>query len=246
MNNHLSITKHISAQFNSELEQAMNQVMSMGGFVEQQLNDAVKALNEHDTIFAKKIIEQDAIVNKMEVDINEMCIKIIAKRQPTASDLRLLIVIIKTVSELERVGDVARRVSRLTLNPSANEERFKSMLVSFDSLAKRSIEFLRNVLDSFARMDLAQTVLLYKENEKIDQEYEAIMRQLITYIMEDPRSIKDILVFQNGARSLGKIGDRCLNICEYIVYFIQGENIRLRGKEAIDELIKEMNLLDRE
>ncbi len=238
---HLKINKHISAQFNAELEQAMNQVMAMGGLVEKQLIDALKAVNNHDKVLAQKVIEQDALVNQMEVDINDLCITVIAKRQPTASDLRLLIVIIKTINELERVGDIARRVCKTALNPSAHSEQFKPIQASLDSLAKRAIELFHQVLNSFARMDLAEAVRLYKENDRIEQEHEAIARQLMTYMMEDPRSIPEVLAFQKSAKSLEKIGARCQNLCEYIAYFVKGEDVRHRGEEAMTILLEDMD-----
>ena len=238
---HLKINKHISAQFNAELEQAMNQVMAMGGLVEKQLIDGTRAINTSDKVLAQKVIDQDALVNQMEVDINDLCITVIAKRQPTASDLRLLIVVIKTISELERVGDIARRACKIALNPSAHSEQFKPIQVSLDSLAKRAIELFHQVLDSFARMDLAEAVRLYKENDRIEQEHEAIARQLMTYMMEDPRSIPEVLAFQKSAKSLEKIGARCQNICEYIAYFVKGEDVRHKGEEAMNVLIEDMD-----
>ncbi len=233
----LTINKHISAQFNAELENAMSQVLSMGGMVEQQLNNAIIAMTTKDQVLAKKIISQDRAINQMEVEINENCIMVIAKRQPTASDLRLLIAIIKTISELERIGDVARKIAKTAFKPL--EEQHKPILVSLESLARRGIYMLHGVLDAFARMDLTETVRLYREDEKIDQEYEAVVRQLITYMMEDPRCIPNILAAMSCARSLERVGDRCQNICEFIAYFVKGQDIRYQGEEAMYRLLKE-------
>ncbi|WP_434777452.1 phosphate signaling complex protein PhoU [Neisseria sp. Ec49-e6-T10] len=238
----LNINQHISAQFNAELEQAMNQVMTMGGMVEQQLNDAIKAMNNRDGVLAKQIIKQDKKVNQMEVEINEFCIRIIAKRQPTASDLRLLIVIIKTISELERIGDVARKICKTALERFSQEHQ--ALLVNLESLAKRSIHMLHDILNAFARMDLAEAIRIYDEDNKVDQEYEAVVRQLMTYMMEDPRSIPNILTALSCARSLERIGDRCQNICEFIVYFIKGEDVRYRSDIDLSALLNEGAILE--
>lgn len=233
----LKINQHISAQFNEELDGVMNQVMTMGGRIEQQLYDAITAMNSKDFVLAEKVIENDIAINKMEVQINEDCVKIIAKRQPTASDLRLLIVVIKSISALERIGDVARKLCKIA-KKSAQEQHWP-LLVNLESLARKGVEMLHGVLDAFARMDLQEALRLYQEEEKIDKEYEAIVRQLMTYMMEDSRSIPAILSALSCARALAKIGDRCQNICEFIVYFVKGEDIRYRGEEAISLLLQE-------
>ena len=211
----LNLNKHISGQFNAELEYIRTQVMTMGGLVEQQLSDAITAMHNQDSDLAKRVIDGDKQVNMMEVAIDEACVRIIAKRQPTASDLRLVMAIIKTIAELERIGDVADKICRTAL------EKFSQ----------------HDVLDAFARMDLDEAVRIYREDKKVDQEYEGIVRQLMTYMMEDSRTIPSVLTALFCARSIERIGDRCQNICEYIFYFVKGQDFRHVGGDELDKLL---------
>ncbi len=233
---YLKINQHISAQFNAELESAMSKSLSMGGLVEQQLNDVFQAIASQDRKLAEEVVKRDSIINRTEVEISEACIKVIAKRQPTASDLRLLIVIIKVISEIERIGDAVKHISDMVTSPLP--EQYQPVIMSLDSLSKRVITLFHDVLDAFARMDLDAAVRLYPEDNKIDQEYEAIIRQLMTYMMEDPRAVPNILTAMSCARSLERIGDRCQNICEFIVYFVKGEDVRHNSEEAMSQLLE--------
>ncbi|KMV70685.1 transcriptional regulator PhoU, partial [bacteria symbiont BFo2 of Frankliniella occidentalis] len=214
----LNLNKHISAQFNAELEHIRTQVMIMGGLVEQQLTDAITALHNMDSELARRVIADDQKVNRMEVEIDEHCVKIIAKRQPTASDLRLVMAITKTISELERIGDVAEKISRTALEKFSQQHQ--PLLISLESFGQHSVEMLHEVLDAFARMDLEAAIEIYRADKKLDQEYEGIIRQLMTYMMEDPRTIPNVLTAIFCARSIERIGDRCQNICEIIFYFV--------------------------
>ncbi|PWD87891.1 phosphate signaling complex protein PhoU [Ignatzschineria cameli] len=232
----LDFTSHISAQFNAELERSMSKVLEMGGLTERQIRDSIKAMTHRDEALARAIIERDEVINELEVEINELCIMIIAKRQPTASDLRLLIVIIKTIAELERIADTARNIAKMA-NITPAPEHLDAITVSLESLAIRSLNFFEKVLDAFARMDLEMVLTIYPEDDKIDSEYENIIRQLMTYMMEDPRSIPSILKAMNCARSLERIGDRCQNICEFIIYFVKGVDIRVQKNERLQELL---------
>ena len=232
----LDFNSHISAQFNAELERSMSKVLEMGGLTERQIRDSIKALMNQDEVLAREIIERDEVINELEVEINELCIMIIAKRQPTASDLRLLVVIIKTIAELERIADTARNIAKMAFTPLP--ENHFSILVSLESLANRSLVFFEKVLDSFARMDLEAVLTIYPEDDKIDSEYDNIIRQLMTYMMEDPRTIPSILTAMNCARSLERIGDRCQNICEFIIYFVKGVDIRVQKNEKLQELLE--------
>lgn len=179
----LNLNKHISGQFNAELESIRTQVMTMGGMVEQQLSDAITAMHNQDSELAKRVVEGDHQVNMMEVAIDEACVRIIAKRQPTASDLRLVMAIIKTIAELERIGDVADKICRTALEKFSQQHQ--PLLVSLESLGRHTVQMLHDVLDAFARMDLDEAVRIYREDKKVDQEYEGIVRQLMTYMMED-------------------------------------------------------------
>ena len=231
----LNLNKHISGQFNAELESIRTQVMTMGGMVEQQLSDAITAMHNQDSELAKRVIEGDKNVNMMEVAIDEACVRIIAKRQPTASDLRLVMAIIKTIAELERIGDVADKICRTALEKFSQQHQ--PLLVSLESLGRHTVQMLHDVLDAFARMDLDEAVRIYREDKKVDQEYEGIVRQLMTYMMEDSRTIPSVLTALFCARSIERIGDRCQNICEYIFYFVKGQDFRHVGGDELDKLL---------
>ena len=231
----LNLNKHISGQFNAELEHIRTQVMIMGGLVEQQLTDAITAMHNQDGERALRVIDGDQKVNMMEVAIDEACVRIIAKRQPTASDLRLVMAIIKTISELERIGDVAEKISRTALEKFGQQHQ--PLLVSLESLGHHTIQMLHDVLDAFARMDLSAAIEIYREDKKVDQEYEGIVRQLMTYMMEDPRTIPSVLTALFCARAIERIGDRCQNICEIIFYFVKGQDFRHVGGDRLDKLL---------
>ncbi len=231
----LNLNKHISGQFNAELESIRTQVMTMGGMVEQQLSDAITAMHNQDSDLAKRVIEGDKNVNMMEVAIDEACVRIIAKRQPTASDLRLVMVISKTIAELERIGDVADKICRTALEKFSQQHQ--PLLVSLESLGRHTIQMLHDVLDAFARMDIDEAVRIYREDKKVDQEYEGIVRQLMTYMMEDSRTIPSVLTALFCARSIERIGDRCQNICEFIFYYVKGQDFRHVGGDELDKLL---------
>ncbi len=233
----LNLNKHISGQFNAELEHIRTQVMTMGGLVERQLGDAITAMHNNDETLAMQVIEGDHEVNMMEVAIDEACVRIIAKRQPTASDLRLVMAIIKTISELERIGDVAEKIARTALEKFSHSH--PSLLVSLESLGRHTITMLHDVLDAFARMDLDEAIRIYREDKKVDSEYEGIVRQLMTHMMEDPRTIPSILTALFCARSIERIGDRCQNISEFIFYFVKGHDFRHLGGDALEKLLQE-------
>ncbi|MEN4656381.1 phosphate signaling complex protein PhoU [Pantoea agglomerans] len=231
----LNLNKHISGQFNAELEHIRTQVMIMGGMVEQQLTDAITAMHNLDGELAQQVIDGDQKVNMMEVEIDEACVRIIAKRQPTAIDLRLVMAIIKTISELERIGDVAEKISRTALEKFGQQHL--PLLVSLESLGRHTVQMLHDVLDAFARMDLNEAITIYREDKKVDKEYEGIVRQLMTYMMEDPRTIPSVLTALFCARAIERIGDRCQNICEIIFYFVKGQDFRHVGGDRLDELL---------
>lgn len=233
----LNLNKHISAQFNAELEYIHTQVMIMGGLVEQQLTDAILAMHNMDADLAQRVIDDDQKVNRMEVDIDECCVRIIARRQPAASDLRMVMAIIKTISELERIGDVAEKISRTALEQFG--QKHQSLLISLEALGHQTVQLLHDVLDAFARMDLQAAVELYKEDKKVDQNYEGIIRQLMTYMMEDPRTIPSVLTALFCARAIERIGDRCQNICEIIFYYVKGQDIRHKKGGLLEEYLRD-------
>ena len=229
----MNLNKHISGQFNSELEAVRNNVLAMGGLVEQQLADALVAIHDQDLELARRIVETDLTVNSMEISIDEECTRIIAKRQPTASDLRLILMISKAVTDLERMGDVADRLARMVLNSSG---RTHPPLVSLESMGRQAIKMLHDALDAFARMDVEAAIQLYHDDDKIDKQYESIIRELMTYMMEDPRTIPQVLEVLWAARSLERIGDRCQHISDYIIYCVKGKDVRHTKISDLDSI----------
>ncbi|WP_417614692.1 phosphate signaling complex protein PhoU [Oceanisphaera sp.] len=232
--NNQNLKKHISGQFNAELEEVLNQVLVMGGLVEQQLTDAITAIHKQDLELARLIVANDHQVNALEVDIDEDCTRIIAKRQPAASDLRLVLAIIKTITDLERIGDVAKRIGMMVLD---NANKKQPPLVSMENMGRRTVKMLHEVLDAFARMDVEAAIEVHKEDAKVDREYESIIRELMTFMMEDPRSIPHVLNVLWCARSLERVGDRVQHICEYIIYFVKGKDVRHRSDEDIHSML---------
>jgi phosphate uptake regulator, PhoU len=235
LDNH-NISRHISGQFNAELEAIRTHVLAMGGLVERQLTDALRAMHNQDVELARHVIREDHKVNGMEVAIDEACTRIIAKRQPTASDLRLVMAIIKTITDLERIGDVADSIAKMALDNSSYSQQ--PFLVSLEALGQRAAKMLHDVLDAFARMDIDAAMKVYRKDDSLDREYEGILRQLMTYMMEDPRSIPNVLKVMWSARAIERVGDRCQNICEYIIYFVKGKDVRHIQKEELEKLLK--------
>ena len=230
----LNIGRHISGQFNEDLERIINHVMHMGGLVEKQLTEALTSVCDADEALAKKVLSNDYLINNAEVSIDDECTRIIAKRQPAAGDLRLVMAIVKTITDLERIGDEAGKIANVTLESLSGEH--KDLLSNLDNLGRHVLTFLQATLDAFTRMDVDAAVKTHQSDEKIDREYEALMRQLMTYMMEDPRSIPQIMTVIWSARALERIGDRCQNICEYIIYFVKGKDVRHTTAEDIKSL----------
>ncbi|GAP74192.1 MULTISPECIES: phosphate signaling complex protein PhoU [Pseudoalteromonas] len=226
-----NINKHISGKFNEELESVRNHVLSMGGLVEQQLNSALDAVSKNDAELAKKVKANDYRVNAMEVNIDEECTRIIAKRQPAASDLRLVVAIAKTIADLERIGDEAERIAKVALDSFTKDQQ--GLLNNIENMGRLVSIMLHDVLDAFARMDAQKAFEVHKADEKVDREYEALTRQIMTYMMEDPRSIPKVMDLIWSVRSLERIGDRCQNISEYVIYFVNGKDIRHISQEDI-------------
>ncbi len=231
-----TISQHISQQFNAELEDIRNRVMIMGGLVEQQLADAIKALEEGDAQLGENVAENDHRVNGAEVSIDEECSRILARRQPAASDLRLIVAVIKTIADLERIGDQAERIGRMAVNLSSNQST-QGNYVELNHLANGVRKMLNGALDAFARMDAESAFEVTQMDSQNDQEYRSVMRQLITYMMEDPRTITRVLDVMWAARALERIGDHCSNICEYVIYLVMGKDVRHISIEQMEATV---------
>ena len=225
--------QHISQQFDGELEDIRNRVMAMGGLVEQQLSDALKALSDIDAELAEVVISNDYKINALEVAIDEECVQILARRQPAAGDLRLVIAVIKTITDLERIGDEAERVGRMALHFAETGGESK-MLVGISHLGEHVRAMLHDALDAFARMDTDAAVHVAKQDAKADREYESILRELMTYMMEDSRAIPNVLDIMWSARALERIGDRAGNICEYVIYLVKGKDVRHVSMDQVE------------
>lgn len=228
------LSHHYSQQFNTELEEIRTQVLSMGGLVEQQLEKAIDSLRSEKLSQAELVVANDYKVNAFDVDIDERCTKILALRQPTASDLRLVLTVIKTTADLERIGDEAKRVARMAIRNGASDPG-RNLYLRIEHLGTQVRDMLHRTLDAFARTDLDEAIAVGHDDQKIDREYESIMRQSITYMMEDPRSIPLLMDIIWSARALERIGDRCCNICEYVIYFVKGKDVRHTSLEQIQK-----------
>ncbi len=230
-------SQHISQQFEKELQDIRSKVLAMGGMVEQQVQNAMEALVNGDADLARAVISDDDDINKLEVAIDEECIQIIAKRQPTASDLRLVTGILKTITDLERIGDESVRIARMALNLT-EKDRPKKNYRELSNLGNHVRGMLRDALDAFARFDVDTALSAAREDREIDAEYESILRQLITYMMEDPRAVTRVLDMMWSARSLERIGDHAHNVCEHVIYLVEGKDVRHLSVEKMEKVIK--------
>lgn len=222
--------QHISERFNTELEGIKNQLLEMGGKVEQQLDAAVAALVSRDSGAAEAIISGDHEVNRMEMEIDDECATILARRQPAASDLRLVVTVIKVNTDMERIGDEAEKIARQAIR-LAEENVSRTNYVEVRHIGAHVASMLRKALDAFARLDLELAVEVVKEDNDVDKEYGSAMRSLVTFMMEDPRDISAILNEMWALRSLERIGDHAANIAEHVVYLVRGTDVRHQSLE---------------
>ena len=234
------IPQHISQQFQHELEDLRSRVLEMGGLVEDQLAQALEALAKYDMVLAETVASSDYKVNTMEVTLDEECTEVIARRQPTASDLRLILAVIRIITDLERIGDEAEKIGQMVTHITELENN-RSHYMGLLSMGHHVRQLLHDALDAFARMDSKEALRIAHEEPRVDQEFEAVMRQLITYMMEDPRSISRMLSILWATRAIERINDHTTNICESIIYLVEGQDIR-----HTNYLKKEVSLSDLE
>jgi phosphate transport system protein len=217
--------EHISKQFDAELEAVRSRVLQMGGLVEEQIVKAVDALASGDIAVLDAVIADDHRVNAMEVGLDESCSHIIARRQPAASDLRLVMAVIKTITDLERIGDEAEKIARMGKLIHA-AERMHMPRLELKHVAGLALTMLRKALDAFARLDVNAAREVVKQDRGVDDEFRSILRQLITFMMEDPRTITHSLEILFVAKAIERIGDHAKNMAEYVVYMVEGRDVR--------------------
>jgi phosphate transport system protein len=229
---------HTSKQFDAELEAVRTRVLQMGGLVEQQIVRAVDALSSGEMRVIDEVIEDDHRVNALEVQLDEDCSHIIARRQPAASDLRLLIAVIKTITDLERIGDEAEKIARMAKLIYA-AERMHMPRLEMRNMAGLALAMLRKALDAFARLDVKAAVEVVRQDEAVDSEFRAVLRQLITFMMEDPRTISRCLEVLFIAKAIERIGDHSKNMAEYVIYMVQGRDVRHLNEAEIAESVNQ-------
>jgi phosphate transport system protein len=226
------LTHHISRRFNEDLERVRNQVLQMGGFVEQQLHKAITALVECDSGLGESVATDDYKVNGMEVSIDEECSRILATRSPAAGDLRVIVAIIKTITDLERIGDEGEKIGYIA-SRLATMERPPDKYREVKHLGRQVAQMVHDSLDAFARMDSQSALKTVREDKNVDEEYESIQRQCMTFMMEDPRSIRRVMEVMWVVRALERIGDHAKNICEYVIYMVHGTDVRHTSLEDV-------------
>ena len=215
------------------MENLRNRVMTMGGYVEQQIRRASDALEKLDTDLAEAVVQNDHFINALEVSIDEDCARILVRRQPAASDLRMVVAVIKTITDLERIGDEAQRIAKMAINIAEQGGFSYDRYPGITHLSEHVIRMVHNALDALARLDTDAAFNVVRDDEKADLEYRSIMRQMLTYMMEDPVTITAGLDIMQAARALERIGDHAMNIGEYTIYLVLGKDIRhLSIKEA--------------
>ncbi len=219
------LNEHISRRYNQDIEDLRGSVLTMGGLVEAQLSQAIAAIVSGDSELGLQVAHDDYKVNDLEVSIDEECGRILATRAPAASDLRLIVAIIKTITDLERIGDEAEKIGFLASKLAAMD-RPPDSYRELKNLGTHVSHMLRDAMNAFARLNVNDALDTVKLDERVDEEYEAIARQCITFMMEDPRQIKRVMNVTWAARSLERIGDHAKNICEYVIYMVQGRDVR--------------------
>jgi phosphate transport system protein len=230
------LSHHISRRFNEDLESVRTRVLAMGGLVEELLGKAVTALLEGDSSLGESLSADDLKVNAMEVAIDEECSRILATRSPAAGDLRLIVAIIKTITDLERIGDEGEKIGNIA-SRLAVMERPENKYREIKHMSRIVAEMVHDSLDAFARMDSQAALKVARRDRMVDEEYESIHRQCITFMMEDPRNIRRTLDVMWIVRSLERVGDHAKNICEYVIFMVHGKDIRHTRLEDVERAI---------
>ena len=231
--------EHIFKQYDAELEAVRAKVLEMGALVEQQITDALESLVNANPKIAKNVIKKDHMVNALEVQVDEDCSHIIARRQPAAGDLRMVLMMIKTITDLERIGDEAAKIARFALKNAESDRKLTPRFVEIKAMANTAKDMLHMSLDAFARSDATKVIEIAHMDEEVDEQYQAAIRQLITFMLEDPRTISISLEVLFIAKAVERIGDHAKNISEYVVYMVKGRDVRHISVEDMESQIAE-------
>ncbi|HWT53520.1 MAG TPA: phosphate signaling complex protein PhoU [Rhodocyclaceae bacterium] len=227
---------HIAKQFDADLENIRNRVLQMGGLVEQLIVMAMDGLSSGDMLVIDEAITTDERVNRHEVELDEACTQIIARRQPTASDLRMVMTVVKTITDLERIGDEAKKIAKMAKQIHGSDFH-SAPAIEFRHVSGMVVSMLRQALDAFARLDVVAAGQVVRTDQEVDVEFKSAMRQLITYMMEDPRTISRSLDMVFIAKAIERIGDHSKNIAEYVIYMVKGRDVRHIGLAEIEREI---------
>jgi len=226
--------EHTLKQFDAELEAIRARVLQMGGLVEEQIARAMDALTNGNIQLAQRVVDEDHRVNGLEVAIDEECSTIIARRQPAAVDLRMLMMVVKTITDLERIGDEAAKIARMTQLFYETDRPSIPRISDVGRMADIALGMLRNALDSFARLDLTVAAKVVRQDQEVDESFRGILRQLITFMMEDPRTISHSIEILFIAKAIERVGDHAKNMSEYVVYMVKGKDVRHTGVEGFE------------
>ena len=234
----LNFDQHISRQFNSDLEALKAHLLQMGGVVEQQLADCVESLVGADSDLAQKVLAAEIHSNNFEISIDEECTRILARRQPAASDLRMVLAVAKIVRDLERIGDESAKIAKMAIILSEQGDSPRGY-VEIRHIGSHVCNMVRDALTSFARYDAELALEVAREDKEVDQEYGSAMREMITFMMEDPRTISRVLNILWALRSLERIGDHARNIAEQVIYLVKGKDARHLSLPEMERLVQE-------
>lgn len=226
--------EHTYKQYDAELEAVRAKVLEMGGLVEQQIVNALEALVTANPTLAETVIKNDHRVNALEVQVDEDCSHIIARRQPAAGDLRMIMMIVKTITDLERIGDEATKIARVAQKIFESDRMFTPRFAEIKTMVSLVRDMLRTSLDAFARLDVSKTVEVARQDEQVDEQFRVAMRQLITFMLEDPRTISMSLEVLFVAKAIERIGDHAKNIAEYVIYMVKGKDVRHTSVEEME------------
>ncbi len=230
------VQEHTYKQFDADLENIRSSVLQMGGLVEEQISNAIEALINADLELAEKVINNDHQVNGLEVALDEDCTQFIARRQPTASDLRMVMTVVKTITDLERIGDEAAKIARMARRIHESDRLTQPRFNEIKYMSNVVLEMLRRALDGFARLDVSSAADIVRQDMQVDEEFRLVLRHLITFMMEDPRTISVFIDIMFVAKAIERMGDHAKNMSEYVVYMVKGKDVRHTTVEEIERV----------